>query len=79
MRRPAQTVRRSASKNSSDCSRSPCICRPTCAASAAEVLARSTGWPLVPVNAALAAQVGRQMQGERLQSELIFEALRRTV
>jgi ribulose-5-phosphate 4-epimerase/fuculose-1-phosphate aldolase len=48
-------------------------------ACAAEVLARSTGWPLVPVNAALAAQVGRQMQGERLQSELFFEALRRTV
>ena len=82
------------SKNSSDCSRSPCICRPTWAASAAstgtsgrpveracatEVLARSTGRPLVPVDAALAAQVGRQMQGERLQSELFFEALRRTL
>ena len=48
-------------------------------ACAAEVLARSTGRPLVPVDAALAAQVGRQMQGERLQSELFFEALRRTV
>lgn len=48
-------------------------------ACAAEVLARSTGRPLVPVDATLAAQVGRQVQGERLQSELFFEALRRTV
>jgi hypothetical protein len=31
------------------------------------------------VNAALAARVAQQIQGERLQSDLFFEALRRTV
>ena len=45
----------------------------------AEVLARSTGAPLVPVDAALAGRVGEQTLGERLQSELFFEALRRTL
>jgi ribulose-5-phosphate 4-epimerase/fuculose-1-phosphate aldolase len=44
-----------------------------------EVMARSTGLPLVPVDAALAAQVGAQINGERLQSTLFFEALRRLV
>ena len=44
-----------------------------------EVLARSTGRPLVPVDEALARRVGEQAQGERLQSELFFEALRRTL
>ena len=43
----------------------------------AEVIARSTGLPLKPVDAALAARVGGQTQGERLQSELFFAALRR--
>ncbi|HEY0202437.1 MAG TPA: aldolase [Burkholderiaceae bacterium] len=43
----------------------------------AMVLALSTGLPLAPVNAALAARVAAQVQGERLQSELFFEALRR--
>jgi ribulose-5-phosphate 4-epimerase/fuculose-1-phosphate aldolase len=45
----------------------------------AQVLAQSTGRPLAPVNADLAARVAAQTQGERLQSELFFEALRRTV
>lgn len=45
----------------------------------AEVLARSTGRPLVPVAEPLARQVGVQTLGERLQSELFFEALRRTL
>jgi ribulose-5-phosphate 4-epimerase/fuculose-1-phosphate aldolase len=45
----------------------------------AQVLAQSTGRPLAPVHADLAARVAAQTQGERLQSELFFEALRRTV
>ena len=45
----------------------------------AQVLAHSTGRPLAPVDAALAARVCAQTLGERLQSELFFEALRRTV
>ena len=45
----------------------------------AEVLARSTGRPLVPVDEALARRVGEQARGERLQSTLFFEALRRTL
>ncbi|MEY4749489.1 MAG: hypothetical protein RIQ60_1703 [Pseudomonadota bacterium] len=44
-----------------------------------EVLAAGSGRPLVPVNADLAAHVGRQIAGERLQSDLFFEALRRTL
>jgi ribulose-5-phosphate 4-epimerase/fuculose-1-phosphate aldolase len=44
-----------------------------------QVLAQSTGRPVVPVDAALAQRVGEQTLGERLQSELFFEALRRTV
>jgi ribulose-5-phosphate 4-epimerase/fuculose-1-phosphate aldolase len=46
-------------------------------ACALEVLARSTGRALAPVDAALAARVAAQTQGEREQSELFFEALRR--
>ncbi len=45
----------------------------------AEVLARSTGRPLQPADAVLAGRVGEQTRGERLQSELFFEALRRTL
>ncbi len=45
----------------------------------AQVLARSTGRPLVPVDATLARRVCDQTLGERLQSELFFEALRRTI
>ncbi len=45
----------------------------------AQVLAQSTGRPLAPVDAALAARVAAQTLGERLQSELFFEALRRMV
>lgn len=45
----------------------------------AQVLAQSTGLPLVPVDEALAARVAEQTLGERLQSELFFEALRRTL
>lgn len=44
-----------------------------------QVLAQSTGRPLQPVPEALAQRVSEQVQGERLQSELFFEALRRTV
>ena len=44
-----------------------------------QVIAQSTGRPLVPVDAALARHVCEQVMGERLQSELFFEALRRTL
>jgi len=44
-----------------------------------QVLAQSTGRPLAPVDEALARRVGEQTLGERLQSELFFEALRRTL
>lgn len=44
-----------------------------------QVLAQSTGRPLQPVASALAARVAQQAQGERLQGELFFEALRRTL
>jgi hypothetical protein len=43
------------------------------------VLALSTGRTLVPVSAAVARQVAQQTRGERLQSTLFFEALRRTL
>jgi ribulose-5-phosphate 4-epimerase/fuculose-1-phosphate aldolase len=46
-------------------------------ACAAQVLAESTGRRLLPVNEDLARRVATQAQGERLQSELFFEALRR--
>ena len=42
-----------------------------------EVLAASTGRKLVPVDPKLARHVADQVDGERLQSELFFEALRR--
>ena len=45
----------------------------------AQVLALSTGRPLQPVQAELAARVAAQTMGERLQSELFFESLRRMV
>jgi len=45
----------------------------------AQVLAQSTGRPLAPVDPALAQRVREQTLGERAQSELFFEALRRTV
>jgi ribulose-5-phosphate 4-epimerase/fuculose-1-phosphate aldolase len=44
-----------------------------------QVLAFSTGRPLAPVAPTLAAHVGEQTLGERMQSELHFEALRRTL
>jgi len=44
-----------------------------------EVLAMSSGLPLVPVEAELAKRVGQQTLGERLQSELFFKALGRTL
>lgn len=43
----------------------------------AQVLAQSTGRPLVPVDPVIAAKVAAQIQSERLQSELFFAALRR--
>lgn len=42
-------------------------------------LAQASGVPLAPVAQPLAAAVAAQIQGERLQSELYFEALRRTL
>ncbi len=42
-----------------------------------QVLAQSTGQKLVPVDQALAARVAAQTLGERLQSDLFFESLRR--
>ncbi len=44
-----------------------------------QVLAQSTGRPLIPVTPEIAQRVHEQGEGERLQSELFFEALRRTV
>lgn len=48
-------------------------------ACASQVLARSTGRALRPVPAELAQRVASQVQSERLQSELFFAALRRTL
>ncbi|WP_322102669.1 aldolase [Paraburkholderia sp. J41] len=48
-------------------------------ACAAQVIALSSGRPLRPVNAELAQRVADQVQGERLQSELFFNALRKTL
>ena len=48
-------------------------------ACAAQVIALSTGKALCPVAPKLAETVARQVQGERLQSELFFAALRRTL
>lgn len=45
----------------------------------AQVLALSTGRPLRPVQPELAARVAAQTVGERLQSELFFDSLRRMV
>ena len=45
----------------------------------AQVLAQSTGRPPVPVAASIAERVRDQTLGERVQSELFFEALRRTL
>ncbi|HVR50732.1 MAG TPA: aldolase [Pseudorhodoferax sp.] len=45
----------------------------------AEVLARSTGLPLRHVATELSARTGAQIQGERLQSELFFQALKRSL
>ena len=44
-----------------------------------QAIALSTGRPLVPVAPDLAARVAAETQGERVQSELHFEALRRTL
>ena len=44
-----------------------------------QVLAQSTGRPLMPVGEEIAERVREQVQSERLQSELFFEALRRTL
>lgn len=48
-------------------------------ACAAQVLALSTGLALRKVDPALAARVAEQVQSERLQSELFFSALRRSL
>ncbi len=44
-----------------------------------EVLAARSGATLAPVNRALVDEVALQLEGERLQSSLFFEALRRTL
>jgi ribulose-5-phosphate 4-epimerase/fuculose-1-phosphate aldolase len=44
-----------------------------------QVLAQSTGRPLKPMDEAMARRVCEQSRGERVQSELFFEALRRTL
>ena len=48
-------------------------------AAQAQVLAESTGRRLEPVPEEMARRVSEQASGERLQSELFFEALRRTL
>ena len=45
----------------------------------AQVIALSTGRPLQPVQPELAARVAAQTLGERMQSDLFFESLRRTL
>jgi ribulose-5-phosphate 4-epimerase/fuculose-1-phosphate aldolase len=45
----------------------------------AQVLAQSTGRPLLPVAAEMARRVCEQTLGDRMQSELFFEALRRVL
>ena len=45
----------------------------------AQCLALSSGRPLAPARADVAARVAAQAEGERLQSELFFAALRRTL
>jgi ribulose-5-phosphate 4-epimerase/fuculose-1-phosphate aldolase len=44
-----------------------------------EVLAARSGVTLAPVNRTLVDKVALQLEGERLQSSLFFEALRRTL
>jgi ribulose-5-phosphate 4-epimerase/fuculose-1-phosphate aldolase len=44
-----------------------------------QVLAMSTDLPLAPVDSHLAATIGAQIMSERLQSELFFKALGRTL
>ena len=44
-----------------------------------QVLAESTGQKLLPVDESIAARVARQTNGERLQSELFFRSLARTL
>ena len=44
-----------------------------------EVQAKSMGIPLQPVNNAVVQSTALQLQGERLQSELFFQALERTI
>ena len=44
-----------------------------------QVLAQSTGRKMMPVDDKLAAHVAAQTMGERLQSELFFESLRRSL
>jgi ribulose-5-phosphate 4-epimerase/fuculose-1-phosphate aldolase len=48
-------------------------------ACAVQVIAQSTGRAMRPVDPALAERVAQQSNGERMQSELFFQALRRTL
>jgi ribulose-5-phosphate 4-epimerase/fuculose-1-phosphate aldolase len=48
-------------------------------ACAVQVIAQSTGRALKPGDPAIAARVAQEANGERLQSELFFRALRRTL
>ncbi|GBQ68076.1 ribulose-5-phosphate 4-epimerase [Ameyamaea chiangmaiensis NBRC 103196] len=45
----------------------------------AEVIARSSGLPLVPCSDNMAATVAEDAKGDRMQSELFFKALRRVL
>ena len=44
-----------------------------------QVIAQSSGRPMLPVDAAIAARVASEANGERLQSELFFKALGRAL
>lgn len=48
-------------------------------ACALQVLAQSTGRKLLPVDEHIVHRVAHEVQGERMQSELFFNALRRTI
>lgn len=75
---PATTAWRSAWRRV-NALRTPCRARTWCfwATMASSFAATCTGQKLVPVDAALAARVAAETNGERLQSELFFECLRR--
>ena len=44
-----------------------------------QILAASSGFKLMPLDDVMAARVAAQIQGERIQSELFFDSLRRMI